>query len=40
MAHPVSVRLRFRQEGIRRRAYWRRGQWLDGVLYGLLDEEL
>ena len=30
----------FKQEGIRRRAYWRRGQWLDGVLYGLLDDEL
>jgi RimJ/RimL family protein N-acetyltransferase len=30
----------FVREGVRRRAYWRRGQWLDGVLYGLLAEEL
>ena len=26
--------------GIRQRAYWRRGGWLDGVLFGLLAEEL
>jgi hypothetical protein len=25
---------------VRRRAYWRRDRWLDGVMYGLLDEEL
>ncbi|MGN6168740.1 MAG: GNAT family N-acetyltransferase, partial [Solirubrobacteraceae bacterium] len=30
----------FTREGIRRHAYWRRGQWLDGVLYGLLADEL
>ena len=30
----------FAREGTRRRAYWRRDQWLDGVLYGLLSEEL
>lgn len=30
----------FVREGVRRRAYWRREQWLDGVLYGLLAEEL
>jgi RimJ/RimL family protein N-acetyltransferase len=30
----------FRHEGIRRGAYWRREQWRDGVLYGLLAEEL
>lgn len=29
----------FTLEGVRRRAYRRRGQWLDGVLYGLLSEE-
>jgi RimJ/RimL family protein N-acetyltransferase len=29
----------FTREGVRRRAYRRRGQWLDGVLYGLLSEE-
>lgn len=30
----------FAREGTRRRAYWRRGGWLDGVMYGLLAEEL
>jgi RimJ/RimL family protein N-acetyltransferase len=30
----------FTHEGTRRRAYWRREQWLDGLLYGLLAEEL
>jgi RimJ/RimL family protein N-acetyltransferase len=29
----------FAREGSRRRAYWRRDQWLDGVFYGLLAEE-
>ena len=33
-------RVGFTREGIRRRAYWRRARWLDGVLYGLLAEEL
>ena len=30
----------FVREGTRRSAYWRRERWLDGVLYGLLAEEL
>jgi RimJ/RimL family protein N-acetyltransferase len=30
----------FTLEGARRQAYWRRDQWLDGVLYGVLAEEL
>lgn len=30
----------FTREGLRRGAYWRREQWLDGVLYGLLAGEL
>ena len=30
----------FTREGIRRRAYWRHQQWLDGAYYGLLAEEL
>lgn len=30
----------FVREGIRRRAYRRRNQWLDGVLFGLLAEDL
>jgi RimJ/RimL family protein N-acetyltransferase len=29
----------FTREGRRRRAYWRRQRWLDGILYGLLAEE-
>jgi RimJ/RimL family protein N-acetyltransferase len=30
----------FTREGARRSAYWRREQWLDGVYYGMLAEEL
>jgi RimJ/RimL family protein N-acetyltransferase len=30
----------FVREGARRQAYWRRGRWIDGVLFGLLAEEL
>jgi RimJ/RimL family protein N-acetyltransferase len=33
-------RVGFTREGVRRRAYWRRDRWLDGVMYGLLDDEL
>lgn len=33
-------RVGFTREGVRRRAYWRRGRWLDGVLFGILVEEL
>jgi RimJ/RimL family protein N-acetyltransferase len=29
----------FTLEGVRRRAYWRREDWQDGVIYGLLAEE-
>ncbi len=29
----------FAREGVRRRAYWRREEWVDGVLYGILAEE-
>lgn len=36
----VFERAGFTREGTRRRAYRRRGQWIDGVLYGLLAEEL
>ena len=28
------------REGVRRRAYWRDETWVDGVLFGLLDDEL
>jgi RimJ/RimL family protein N-acetyltransferase len=30
----------FVREGVRRSAYWRHGEWVDGVLYGLLAEDL
>jgi RimJ/RimL family protein N-acetyltransferase len=36
----VFERAGFTREGVRRRAYRRRGRWIDGVLYGLLAEEL
>lgn len=32
--------LGFTREGVRRRAYWRRQQWLDGIIFGILAEEL
>jgi RimJ/RimL family protein N-acetyltransferase len=30
----------FVREGVKRKAYRRHGEWVDGVLYGLLEEEL
>ena len=39
-AQRLFERVGFVREGVRRRAYWRRDQWLDGVMYGLLAEEL
>ncbi len=30
----------FVREGVRRKAYWRNGEWVDGVLYGLVLEDL
>jgi len=27
------------REGVRRRAYWRDEVWVDGVLFGLVDDE-
>jgi RimJ/RimL family protein N-acetyltransferase len=35
-----AERAGFVREGVRRRAYWRDGGWVDGVLYGLLADEL
>ena len=29
----------FVREGVRRKAYWRDGDWVDGVLYGLVAED-
>ncbi|MEZ5102267.1 MAG: GNAT family protein [Thermoleophilia bacterium] len=39
-AQRVFERAGFMREGVRRRAYWRHGEWQDGVLFGLLEEEL
>jgi RimJ/RimL family protein N-acetyltransferase len=30
----------FLREGVRRKAYWRNAEWVDGVLYGLVVEDL
>ena len=35
-----AARAGFVREGIKRRAYLRDGDWVDGVLFGLLREEL
>lgn len=36
----VFERAGFTQEGIRRAAYWRHGRWVDGVMFGLIAEDL
>ena len=30
----------FTQEGVKRKAYWRHGDWVDGVLFGLVRDDL
>jgi RimJ/RimL family protein N-acetyltransferase len=30
----------FVREGVKRKAYWRHGEWTDGVLFGLVREDL
>ena len=35
-----AERAGFTREGVRRKAYWRNDVWVDGVLYGMLDDEL
>jgi RimJ/RimL family protein N-acetyltransferase len=35
-----AERAGFVREGVRRKAYWRNGQWVDGVLYGLVVEDI
>jgi RimJ/RimL family protein N-acetyltransferase len=35
-----AERAGFIREGIRRRAYWRHDEWVDGVIYGLVREDL
>lgn len=38
MAH--AERAGFIREGVRRKAYWRNEKWVDGVIYGLVEEDL
>ena len=38
MAH--AERAGFTREGVRRKAYWRDEEWVDGVLYGLVAEDV
>jgi len=35
-----AERVGFTREGVRRKAYWRNDEWVDGVLYGLLAGEI
>jgi RimJ/RimL family protein N-acetyltransferase len=35
-----AERAGFTREGVRRKAYWRNDEWVDGVLYGLVAEDL
>jgi RimJ/RimL family protein N-acetyltransferase len=39
-AQAHAERAGFTREGVRRKAYWRNGEWVDGVLYGLVAEDL
>ncbi|MDH4345298.1 MAG: GNAT family N-acetyltransferase, partial [Thermoleophilia bacterium] len=35
-----AERAGFVREGVRRKAYWRNDTWVDGVLFGLVAEDL
>jgi RimJ/RimL family protein N-acetyltransferase len=35
-----AERAGFVREGVRRKAYWRHGQWVDGIMFGLLREDI
>ena len=35
-----AERAGFVREGTRRKAYWRHGEWVDGILFGLVREDL
>ncbi len=35
-----AERAGFVREGVRRKAYWREGRWVDGILFGLVEEDL
>ena len=35
-----AERAGFVREGVRRKAYWRNDEWVDGVIYGIVREDL
>jgi RimJ/RimL family protein N-acetyltransferase len=35
-----AERAGFTREGVRRKAYWRHDEWVDGVMFGLIREDL
>jgi steroid delta-isomerase len=35
-----AERAGFVREGVRRKAYWRHGEWVDGILFGLVRDDL
>ncbi len=35
-----AERVGFVREGVRRKAYWRNDVWVDGILFGLVAEDL
>lgn len=35
-----AERAGFTREGVRRKAYWRHDEWVDGVMYGLIREDV
>jgi RimJ/RimL family protein N-acetyltransferase len=35
-----AERAGFVREGVKRKAYWRHGDWVDGILFGLVAEDL
>jgi RimJ/RimL family protein N-acetyltransferase len=39
-AQAHAERAGFIREGVRRKAYDRHGEWVDGVIYGLVREDL
>lgn len=38
-AQAHAARVGFTREGVRRKAYWRNDEWVDGVLYGLVADD-
>jgi RimJ/RimL family protein N-acetyltransferase len=35
-----AERAGFVREGVRRKAYWRHGRWVDGIMFGLLEADI